>query len=80
MTNFEKLKKAIKQDEEYQVIVKENSTGNTGIIIFCGNDAVKFFNGDDSGKDDKIVSMNEFNNNFTIIDVLDAYSNKMQID
>lgn len=64
MNSYDKLLEMESRDCMFEIV--ENATGLYGYAVPLKGDRVKVFIGDIEGSDDKIITADEFNNEFTV--------------
>lgn len=81
MTNYELLSIMDSPvDDHNWVIIKEKSSELTGVAMHCKDDGeVCVFLGKDGEADDRVVTVEEFNNDFIITSVTDHWGKEISI-
>ena len=69
MKNFDRLKEMINKNADCFAEIKEINTGLEGIADLTLSNKVAVYYGADDGSNDKIISAEEFDNNFKIIGI-----------
>lgn len=69
MTTYEQLLEA-ESNKADTVEIREISTGKEGIASTCADGKVFVFYGADDGSDDKVISADEFNSQFEVINII----------
>jgi hypothetical protein len=69
MTEYEKLVKL--ENEDINVEIRVNATKQEGVANSTAKGMVAVFYGNDDGSDDKIVSVEEFNRDYTVLGVVE---------
>lgn len=70
MKNFDRLKEMINKNADCFAEIKEINTGLEGIADLTLSNKVAVYYGADDGSNDKIISAEEFDNNFKIIGIV----------